>query len=307
MDRIETRLITANGLSFETDVAGSGDRFALLLHGFPENKHSWRFQLPQLAELGYTAWAPNLRGYGATSRPKERSAYALDHLMDDVAALFEAARKERDFKELVLVGHDWGAWISWAVAIRQVIALDKLVIMNVPHPVLFQKGLRSPAQMRRSWYIFFFLLPWLAETALGAGRASLVGRLMRDMAIDKTNFSDHDLMHFRQAAAAPGAITAMLNYYRANYRSLTMRRISRSSVPHIEIPTLMIWGEEDAALGKELTYGTERYVDDLTIRYLPGVSHWVQQEAPDQVNAMLAAFLQGAPVPTSDELRTRAA
>jgi pimeloyl-ACP methyl ester carboxylesterase len=109
---IETRSINANGLSFETDTAGSGDRFALLLHGFPESKYSWRFQLPYLAEHGFTAWAPNLRGYGRSSRPKQRAAYALEHLMDDATGLIAAAKSERAFRETVLIGHDWGALIA---------------------------------------------------------------------------------------------------------------------------------------------------------------------------------------------------
>lgn len=303
MDGIETRFIAANGLSFETDTIGSGDRFALLLHGFPENKYSWRFQLPFLAERGFTAWAPNLRGYGRTSRPRERIAYRLEHLTDDVRALIAAAKSERDYRETVLIGHDWGALIAWAVAIDGGAPIDKLVIMNVPHPALFRRGLSTRAQLARSWYIFFFQIPWLPEAVLARNGGEALGRALRDMAIDKTNFSERDLAVYRQAAADPGALGAMIDYYRANLRGGTMRKISAPDLPPIEVPTLMIWGEKDAALGKELTYGTEHYVRRLTIRYLPSVSHWVQQEAPAAVNAMLGAFLDGLRVPPGAELR----
>lgn len=306
MDRIETRFINANGLSFETDVSGTGDRFALLLHGFPENKYSWRFQLPFLAERGFTAWAPNLRGYGDTTRPHGRSAYALDHLIEDVRGLIAAAKSERDYRETILIGHDWGALIAWAAAIRNAAPIDKLVIMNVPHPALFRRALRTRAQLARSWYIFFFQLPWLPEKALARKAGEALGRTLHDMAIDKTNFDEKDLAIYRQAALDPGALTAMINYYRANFGGLMMRKISVPYVLPINVPTLMIWGEEDAALGKELTYGTEHYVRKLTIRYLPNVSHWVQQEAPEAVNAMLGTFLDGLRVPSSEELRRAA-
>ena len=306
MDRIETRFINANGLSFETDTIGTGDRFALLLHGFPENKYSWRFQLPFLAERGFTAWAPNLRGYGRSGRPRERSAYRLEHLMDDVRGLIAAAKSERNYRETVLIGHDWGALIAWAIAIRNAVPIDKLVIMNVPHPALFRRGLRTRAQFARSWYVFFFQLPWLPEAALTRKGGEALARALRDMAVDKGNFTDKDLAFYRQAATDPGALSAMINYYRANFGGAMMRKISVPYVLPIDVPTLMIWGEKDSALGKELTYGTEHYVRKLTIRYLPNVSHWVQQEAPAEVNAMLGTYLDGLRVPSSEELRRAA-
>jgi pimeloyl-ACP methyl ester carboxylesterase len=307
MDRIETRLINANGLSFETDSAGSGERFALLLHGFPESKYSWRHQLPALAARGFTVWAPNLRGYGRTSRPIERSAYALEHLLDDVAGLLAAARAERRYREFVLVGHDWGGIIAWAYAIRQVSPLDKLIILNAPHPALYRQSLRAGRQAARSWYIGFFQLPWLPEALLGARHAEAIARLFRALATSKSGFTESDLAVFREGALEPNALTAMLNYYRAIRSSRAMRQVSAPYVLPIEIPTLLLWGERDIALGKETTYGTEHYVRHLTVRYLPEASHWVQQEAPEIVNAMIAAFLDGHAVPIATELPARAA
>ena len=226
--------------------------------------------------------------------------------MDDVLGLIAAAKSERHYRETILIGHDWGALIAWAIAIREAAPLDKLVIMNVPHPALFRKGLSSFAQLRRSWYIFFFQLPWLPERSLSARNGEAIARALRDSAADKSNFADDDLAVFREAAHTPGAPAAMLNYYRANLGGAMMRSISVPYVLPIEVPTLMIWGENDIALGKELTYATEHYVRKLTIRYLPSVSHWVQQEAPHAVNAMLGAFLDGTRVPSVSDLKRAA-
>jgi pimeloyl-ACP methyl ester carboxylesterase len=287
MDEIRTRTIAANGLSFVVDEAGEGDDVALLLHGFPECRYSWRHQLPLLAGLGWRAVAPDLRGYGGSSRPKGRAAYRIEHLVEDAAGLFEALGAKRR----LLVAHDWGAAIAWAFAMDRRLPLDGLVIMNVPHPAVFARVMRnSPAQWLRSWYIFFFQLPGLPELALTAGRARAIGRAFRGMAIDKSRFPDEVLDHYRANALQPGATTAMINYYRANIAAIG--RYGRTPARKIEAPTLMIWGEEDAALGVELTEGYEPLVADFTLERLPGVSHWVQQEAPEAVNERLERWLR---------------
>lgn len=283
--------IRANGIDFNVATAGSGERLALCLHGFPESSYSWRHQMPLLAQLGYRVWAPDLRGYGASSRPKGVQAYALEHLEEDVAALIEASGA----KQVVLVGHDWGALIGWHYAMFGRLPISRLIIMNVPHPALARKGLRTFRQLAKSWYIFFFQLPLIPEWGLARNGHEAIGRAFRDMAVDKSRFPEEVLRVYRDAAARPGALTAMLNYYRALMRGL--RRTSRRGTLRIDTPTLMIWGEVDAALGKELSYGTEEYVSNLTLRYLPNVSHWVQQEAPETVNAMIEAWLLGRDVP----------
>lgn len=291
MDPLSYQTVRANGIDFKIATAGSGERLALCLHGFPESSFSWRHQLPLLARLGYRVWAPDLRGYGGSSRPLGVDSYALEHLEEDVAALIEAAGA----REVVLVGHDWGALIAWYYAMFGRLPISKLIIMNVPHPALALKGLRTRRQLAKSWYIFFFQLPWLPEWGLKRNDCEAIGRAFRGMAVDKSRFPDEVLRVYRDAAAGPGALTAMLNYYRALIRGFR-RNQRRGSVP-IHTPTLMIWGEVDAALGKELTYGTEEHVSDLTLRYLPNVSHWVQQEAPETVNAMIEAWLLGRAVP----------
>jgi pimeloyl-ACP methyl ester carboxylesterase len=283
--------IRANGLDFNVATVGTGDKLALFLHGFPESSFSWRFQLPLLARLGYRAWAPDLRGYGGSTRPLGVGAYALEHLEEDVAALIEASGAQ----EVILVGHDWGALIAWYYAMFGRIPISRLIIMNVPHPALAEKGLRTWRQLKKSWYIFFFQIPWLPEKGLARNNSAAIGRVFRDMAVDKSRFPDEVLRVYRDAASVPGALTAMLNYYRALIRGL--RRNRRRGMAPIDTPTLMIWGEVDAALGKELTYDTDAHVRNLTLRYLPNVSHWVQQEAPETVNAMIEAWLRDQSVP----------
>jgi epoxide hydrolase 4 len=291
MTSIRSEIVRANGIDFNVAVAGSGERLALCLHGFPESSFSWRYQMPLLEKLGYRVWAPDLRGYGLSSRPPGIDAYAMETLEEDVAALIEASGA----KEIVLIGHDWGALIAWHYAMFGRIPISKLIIMNVPHPALAQKGLRTLRQLKKSWYIFFFQLPRIPEWALGRNGCAAIAQAFRGMAVDKSRFPDEVLEVYQKAAAQPGALTAMLNYYRALLRGLSRTR--RRGTPRIDAPTLMIWGEVDSALGKELSYGTDQYVADLTLRYLPNVSHWVQQEAPEMVNDMIETWLQGKGVP----------
>lgn len=288
---IRTEYVKANGLTFEVDQCGEGEKFALLLHGFPEHSYSWRYQLPLLAELGYTAWAPNMRGYGKSSRPKGVRSYTIDHLWDDVSGLIDA----KGASNTTLIAHDWGAIIAWTYAMAKLRPLERLVIMNVPHPAAGNKNV-SWQQLKKSWYIFFFQIPRLPEWGLTRNDAQAVGEAFRGMAIDKTRFPDEVCDVYRRNILQPGAATAMVNYYRGLFRTRKMREMNGGNPPMIDIPTMMVWGEEDSALGKELTYGTDEFVRDLTIRYLPNVSHWVQQEAPEKVNLYLEDFLTGNPV-----------
>jgi len=283
MAEVVTRRVAANGLDFTVDECGSGDAVALCLHGFPESRWSWRYQLPVLAAHGWRAVAPDLRGYGDTTRPAAKSAYAIDRLVDDTAALFEALGAKRR----LLVAHDWGGAIAWVFAMRQRRALDGLIVMNLPHPAIFTATLRtSAAQRRRSWYIAFFQLPLLPELMLRANDARAIGQAFSGMAVDQSAFPPAVTDHYRANAMQPGALTAMINYYRANRRT-----IGREPVVPIDVPTLLIWGEADTALGVEMTEGYDGLVDDFTLVRLAGVSHWVQREAPDRVNAAMTEWL----------------
>ena len=292
---ISPSYIEANGLAFEVDMCGEGNKLALLLHGFPESKFSWRHQMPVFADLGYTAWAPNLRGYGGTSRPRGKEHYRIEHLLDDVAALIDAARARGITGPVTLVSHDWGGVIGWTFALRKVRPLERFIVMNLPHPALFATQGRTWAQLKKSWYVFFFQIPWLPEKLFLARNAHAIAQAFYGMAVDKSRFPDEVLDHYRKNAQLPGAMTAMINYYRALMQG--EKPAEWTNPPQLDTPTLLIWGEEAAALGQELTYGTEELVTDFTIRYLPQVSHWVQQEAPEAVNAMIRAWIEGRHVP----------
>ena len=243
-----------------------------------------------LAKLGYSAWAPNQRGYGRTTRPAGVAAYKMEHLLDDVSALVDASGA----KSLTLIGHDWGGAVAWMFALRGVRPVERLIVMNLPHPQLFAEHLATnKAQKRRSRYERFFQLPWLPEFVFRLGRGRAIGQAFRGMAVDKGRFPDEVLAVYREQAIEPGAMTAMLNWYRAN----PFRKAFKGPFPVLDVPTLMVWGDQDTALGKEMTLGTEELVRDFTVRYLHA-SHWVQQEAPEQVNEIVSAWLTGEPVPT---------
>lgn len=294
-DTLHYEFIQAGALRFEVATAGdpSSKKLALLLHGFPECAFSWRHQLPFLAERGYRVWAPNQRGYGNSPMPRGVKEYRIDALVSDVASLIDASGAN----EVHLAGHDWGALVGWELAMRRTRPLARLAIFNVPHPARFREEIRhNKTQRRRSRYAAFFQLPWLPEYMLTRRRGALIDEAFRGMAIDKARFPDDVLAVYRANALRPGGATAMLNWYRAAGRNFGDMN---EPVSQIELPTLMVWGEEDSALGKELSFGTDRYVKDLTLRYLPRVSHWVQQEAPERVNEIWGAWLDGRAVPGS--------
>lgn len=289
-DEIRTQFVEANGLRFEVLACGNGGKLALLLHGFPEQAYSWRHQLPLLARLGYTAWAPNLRGYGRSSRPTRVQDYLMGRLLADVAGLIDAAQKE----STLLIGHDWGGMLAWMFALQALRPLDRLVVMSMPHPLLFARGLRHWPQLRKSWYILAFQIPWLPEKLLAMRGGRPLGDLLRRAAVDKRRFPDELLRVYREAARQPGAITAMLNYYRANFGWFRGRRRveeNRSLAEKLSTPTLLLWAEEDVAFRNELVHGTEALVSDLTLRTLPGVGHFIQQEAPETVNTEIEQWL----------------
>lgn len=290
LGRIEHREVRANDRRFHVAECGAGERLALCLHGFPETWYSWRHQMPLLARLGYRVWAPDLRGYGGSERPARVADYALEELVADAAGLIDAAGA----RSALLVGHDWGGIIAWTFAIRRARPLERLVVMNCPHPG--SPALRTLRQLRRSWYMLFFQIPWLPERLLALGDHRFID-VLRDGAAHPENFPDEALAVFRANAAQPGALTAMLHYYRALLRGGGLRRQLAQGIAPIDVPTLLVWGENDVALTPGTARGAEPFVRDLTLRVLPGVSHFVQQDAPEQVNAILEAWLLGRPVP----------
>jgi pimeloyl-ACP methyl ester carboxylesterase len=192
---------------------------------------------------------------------------------------------------VVLLGHDWGGIVAWCFATRRLRPLERLVIINVPHPVCFARSLRRPGQVLRSWYALAFQLPILPERILGRNGAQMVGKSMLRTSTAPDRFPS-DLVEATCAnAARPGALKAMIDWYRAFLRGGGLRRQMQQGFPPIEVPTLLLWGEEDRFLAKYTTDGTAEYVQNLTVEFLPGVSHWVQQDATAQCNEALTKFL----------------
>lgn len=289
------RRIRAGDLSFELAECGdpASDRLALCLHGFPELNLSWRHQMPLLAEHGWRVWAPDLRGYGGSDRPEGVEQYRVRALAGDVAALIDAATAEAGKPlEVMLIAHDWGALIAWYVAITRLRPLSRLVIMNVPHPLCFARELKTWRQRRKSWYIYFFQLARLPEWSLGRNGAAAIKRAFTGSAANLDQFPDDVMDIYARAAQRPGALTAMVNYYRALRQFPDSGDIGDGRV---DIPTLMVWGENDIAIDIHCTDGTDAYVPQLELHRLPGISHWVQQDAPDAVNAILSGWLARVP------------
>ena len=210
----------------------------------------------------------------------------MSHLVADVAGLIDAAGKS----STLLVGHDWGGGVGWHFAQNPPRPIVGYVAMNCPHPAKLMAHLFRWPQISKSWYMFFFQIPSLPEWLLTRAGAKAIGDSFKGSAVDKSRFPDEVLAVFRKNACLPGAMTAMLNWYRALFRTMSLWRGKAARI--IEVPTLLVWGECDFALGKELSIGTEAFVRDLTVRYLPNASHWVQQDAPDDVNRILAEWLR---------------
>lgn len=273
--------IGTNGIQLHYVTQGEGP-LMVMLHGFPEFWYSWRHQIPEFAQ-DHRVVALDLRGYNDSDRPEEESAYVKSELIQDVQGVIEGL----GYEHCILVGHDWGGAIAWNFAYAYPQQVEKLIVLNMPHPAKFIEGLRTWQQLLRSGYIFFFQIPFLPEFLLQLSLHQFLDQALRGMTIDKSTFSDRDIDLYTQAMAKPGALTAALNYY----RSAAKEASPSAQWGILQVPTLMIWGEEDQALGKELTEGTEAYVEDLRIRYIPNCSHWVQQERPQEVNSYMREFL----------------
>lgn len=273
----------ANGIRFHYVEAGSGP-LLVLLHGFPEFWYSWRNQIPKLAEH-FRVVAPDLRGYNETEKP--RDGYDIRTLVEDVQHLARAFDADR----YVLCGHDWGGVIAWHTASRHPESVEKLVILNGPHPTAMTKALRtSLAQMRRSWYIFLFQIPGLGERRLKRNNFAAIENIFRNGLVHKERMTDADLELFKQAMAKPGALYAALEYYREAFRAARRDRFALHDV-RIDVPTQVIWGEQDTALGTDLVKDLGHWVSDLRLDLVPTAGHWVQQDEPDVVAELMLDFL----------------
>ncbi|MEM6835430.1 MAG: alpha/beta hydrolase [Cyanobacteria bacterium P01_C01_bin.120] len=278
---LQHQFVHSNGVRLHYVTQGQGP-LLLFLHGFPEFWYTWRHQIPVFAEH-FTVVAIDLRGYNDSDKPTAVSDYAIPTVVKDVSELITTLGHEQCY----LVGHDWGGGIAWSMAYAHPAQVAKLIVLNCPHPQRFLEGFRLPMQWLRSAYMGFFQLPWLPEWVLSANNYQFIDRAFDAMAVNRSAITPADVQAFRNAIARPGALQAGLNYY----RNLWSAAFAQTEWPVLEVPTLLIWGENDPAFENSLVKGTEDYVRDFHLRYIPNCGHWVPQEYPELVNRYMADFL----------------
>lgn len=284
----EHKFVETNGVRLHYVVQGQG-KLMILLHGFPEFWYSWRHQIPVMAKY-FKVVAPDMRGYNESDKPEGVENYRLNILAEDVMGLIKALGEEK----AIIVGHDWGGIVAWYFAIAHPEATEKLIIMNVPHPQVWQEKAKYNArQLQKSWYVFFFQTEKVPESYFSRNNFLAMKLMLSNSTFKKGVFSEKDLEKFVEAWSKPGALTAAINYYRANIRPEIFMEDIDLKLPKIKSPTLVIWGEEDLALTLEVSKGAEKYIDaPYTIKYIPKCGHWVQQEEPELVNKYMLEFLR---------------
>jgi len=277
---LRERVISVGDVRLHAVEAGPQDGpLAVLLHGFPEFWYAWRKQIGPLAAAGYRVLAPDQRGYNLSDKPRGVAAYGLDRLADDVLGLLDEAGRER----AILVGHDWGGLVAWWTAIRQPERCSHLAVLNMPHPRVMERFLlRDRAQRRRSSYIFQFQLPWLPERRLAAGNFARAAAALARTSRPGT-FSDEDLARYRAAWSQPGAMHAMIQWYRAAFRA----RPRRPTTTRVRPPALLVWGARDRFLGREMAAPSLARCERGRLVVVDEATHWVQHEEPERVNRLL--------------------
>lgn len=283
---VKHEYIEVNDIKLHIARQGKGKKLVVLLHGWPEFWYTWRYQIPVLAEK-YTVFAPDLRGFNLSDKPHGVSNYKADIVASDIAELI----KKSGFNKAYIVGHDWGGAIAWTFAAMYPELTEKLVVCNCPHPKIMLKSFKSnPSQLLRSWYMFMHQLPLLPEIMYQFTLPLFFKQFVRGWMYNKQNFSDEDLNEFVKAFKQEGALTGSINYYRAMLQTKPNVHVFKNG---IQSPTLLIWGEGDKALGKELTYGTEKYINaSYEVKYIPDCSHWTQNDCPEEVNQYLLDFFE---------------
>jgi len=290
---MEHRYVELNSIRMHYATSGNGP-LILFAHGFPEFWYAWR---QQLSEFGrdYQAVAPDLRGYNLTAKPEGVENYRVRHLIEDLRALAAHLSAER----FVLVGHDWGGAVAWGFALAHPELLEKLVIVNAPHPGVFARELHSnPAQRQASQYMRMFCTPE-AEQILAQNNYQYLQDIVLAHGLKRGYFNEADQQAYLEAWSQPGALTGGLNYYRASRLvpagpgtalPASEPALDREALT-VRVPTMVIWGERDTALLPGNLDGLEQFVPDLTVRRIPDANHWVVHQKPDLINSYLREFL----------------
>ncbi len=297
-DLVEFRALETRDVQLFAAFAGpeDGER-VILLHGFPDCWLSWTHQLRALAEAGYRVIAPDQRGYHLSDKPRDLQAYRLPALGGDIVDLLDAAGAERAH----LVGHDWGGAVAWWLAKHRPDRLRSVTIANCPHPGVMLRHLsfRNPRQMLRSWYIGFFQLPLVPERALRFGNYRALEQTLRKLSATDHAFGDEELEAYKRAWSQPGALRAMLNWYRAGRLMIGSSTPDAAPRGAISVPVQLIWGTQDKALDASLVEPSAARCDDSRIVWLPEAGHWVHRDCPGEFNDALLDFLQAARNPAS--------
>jgi pimeloyl-ACP methyl ester carboxylesterase len=280
----ESTYRTVDGVDLHVVTAGDpADPVVVLLHGFPDFWYGWRHQIPALVEAGFRVLVPDQRGYNLSDKPRELSAYRMGRLSGDIAALVDSEGRESAH----VVGHDWGAAVAWDLSLRSPDRVDRLGIVNVPHPTVMERTLKTnPRQLLRSWYMFTFQLPGVPEWFLSRDDAAGVASVLESSS-NPGAFTDTDLQHYRRAYRRPGATRGPVNWYRA-----LVRRPDDPPRERVDAPTLILWGDQDDALLPEMATESLDYCADGRLERFPVASHWVHREEPDRVNELLLAHLE---------------
>ncbi len=284
---VEHRTIEVQGLRLHTLMAGPVEgRLAILLHGFPEHATSMEALLIELAKAGYRAIAPDQRGYNLSDKPQGLDAYTIDVLAKDVLGLMDALGREK----AMVVGHDWGAAVTWWLALNHPDRVERAATINVPHPVVMLNTLKSSlAQLKRSWYMFFFQLPWLPELVLGRGEGKPFAAAVASKAWPGV-YGEKEQDEMRKAWLQPGALTGMLNWYRAAFQ----RQPAIPADIRIRVPMMLVWGCKDHALGEEMAQPSIDLCDHGRLEKFPEATHWIQREEPQRVGALLVEWFDTA-------------
>jgi pimeloyl-ACP methyl ester carboxylesterase len=289
---MEQVLVSTNGVRLNVAQDGpAGGPLLILLHGFPEFWYGWRKQIPAFAQAGYRVWAPDQRGYNLSDKPRGSRAYTLDVAAADVAGLIDAAGRDRAY----VGGHDWGGAVAWMMGTDYPERLHKLVVLNAPYGSALLKRLRhDPVQRRRSWYMFYFQLPWLPEITSRRNNWRLLTGMLERSGLPGT-FSESEIAEYRRAWSLPGAYTGMLGWYRAMRHAGVRRRqppAPGTRTAPVTVPTLLLWGAKDRFLGRELAEESIRKCSQGRLVYLEDATHWLHHERPDQVNALIHDFIR---------------
>lgn len=278
----EERMVDVGDVRLHVVTQGSGPP-VLLLHGFPEFWYSWRHQMDALADAGFRAIAPDLRGYNLSDKPKGVMAYRVEKLVSDIEGLLRALGHER----VHVVGHDWGGYLAFYLAAHRPDLVSRLIVLNGPHPKLMARELTKPRQLAMSWYMLFFQLPKLPEKLVATREG--MDRILRGWSESaRAALSDSDLDAYVAAIQQPGAAKAAINWYRAALR----RPHTSFRIPKIQAPTLVLWGEDDKALGLGQLRGLEKETRHFKLVRFPHAGHWLQQERPREVSREIVQFLK---------------